>query len=127
MSAGDAAVGWLFLTQILRDLEEVGQRYGLGRPPLRTAPPPDLPVDDPGDQVLAGNAGLDAELAALEDDEILVAVPVELPGEDPTATLVRLHRTEEAVSGRLGPSRASSTAGEVYVWAFPLPGSEDPR
>jgi hypothetical protein len=122
LRSGDAAVRWMFFTQVLRDLEDVGKKYGLGSPPLRTSPHDasalvhaQLPLAG------SGHADVSAEMAAMEDDEVLVAVPSELPDEDRAAAEARLTRTEEAVSRLLGPSRAGSTSGEAYVWAFPLP------
>ena len=120
LTSGDAAVRWMFFTQILRDLEHVGREYGLGSPPLRDSPD-DVPDPRGRPPLLAcGHADIGAEMAALEDDEVLVAVPSELPGEDRETAEGRLTRTEEAVSGLLGPSLAGSTAGAAYVWAFPL-------
>ena len=121
LTSGDAAVRWMFFTQVLRDLDEIGKKYGLGSPPLNISPK-DVTASPVGSPLAeSGGADVSAEMAALEDDEVLVAVPSELPDEDRAAAEARLTRTEEAVSRLLGPSRAGSTAGEAYVWAFPLP------
>jgi len=122
LPTGHAAVRWKFFLQVLRDLERIGEKYGLGNPPLKVPSYETPEFLEGGTSLLPpGNADFRAELAALEDDEVLVAVPSELPDEDRVASAARRTKTEEAVSRLLGPSRAGSTAGDAYVWAFPLP------
>jgi len=121
LTSGDGAVRWMFFNQVLQDLADVGKKYGLGDPPLRIPPP--AASEPPGEFFVdaCGRADVGAEMAAMEDDEVLVVVLCKLPDEDQVAAEARLTRTEEAVCRLLGPSRAGSTAGEAFVWAFPLP------
>lgn len=117
---------WWFLRQVQHVLEAVAERFDLGLPPLRelyddpgsSLPPLDSlpPVDQNAD------ADISAEVEALEDDEMLVVVPYQLPGEDEQALFSRRLHTDTLLTDILGaPPSASGTTGNAYVFTFPMP------
>ena len=117
---------WWFLQQAQHVLELVAERYDLGPPPLcevddepdSSPPPPDsLP---PVDQAAA--ADISADLEALEEDEMLVIVPYQLPGEDEQALFTRRLHTDALLTDILGaPPNASGATGNAYVFTFAMP------
>ena len=49
LTSGDVAIRWMFFSQVLRDLGDVGKKYGLGDPPLRISP---LVASEPSSNIL---------------------------------------------------------------------------
>lgn len=111
---------WWFLQQAQRVLETVAARYDLSEPSLRELDhDPDLPLP-PVDQNAIADIG--ADLDALEDDEILVAIPYQLPGEDEQTLFDRRLRIDAVLTEVLrAPPRASSATGNAYVFTFAVP------
>lgn len=117
---------WWFLQQAQHVLEAVAERYDLALPPLREldgesdsplARPDSLPPVDRN-----AEADISADLEALEDDEMLVVVPYQLPGEDEEALFSRRLRTDALLTDIFGaPPSASSATGNAYVFTFATP------
>lgn len=117
---------WWFLRQAQDVLDAVADRYGLGTPPLHESDDESdssLPQSDslpPVDQNAA--ADISADLEAMEDDEMLVVVPYQLPGEDEQALFSRRLQTDALLTQVLGaPPSASGATGNAYVFTFAMP------
>src|SRR6266496_8985 len=111
---------WHFFYFALQAFEDIAEKYKLRRPPLNmnlTGPGP-VWIPDSAGTPLSGDgaaAGIAAEMAALEDDEVLVVA--RLPADGPQPVNDRLQAVESTLSTTLGTIRASATAGDAYVWA----------
>ena len=115
---------WLFLRLVQDVLAAVADRYDLGDPPLDG---PGEPDEEPGfplppvDHDAAADVG--ADVAALQDDEVLVVIPSQLPWEDERRLLDRRQRVDAALTEIFrAPPRASSATGNAYVFVLGLPG-----
>lgn len=114
---------WLF-KEVLLGLEGIGEKYRIGSPPLVLAPA----VEDDRDErsetpPVSPYAPSDVEpdLAALDEDEVLLVLPVAADHENEQQAAARRARHEAAFTGLLGPARASSWSGNAYTITFQLP------
>jgi hypothetical protein len=115
---------WWFLQRVQRILMTVADRYNLGDPPLRELDPqPNLSTGlplPPVDRTAPADVGADVE--ALDDDELLVVVPYQQPGEDERAVLDRRLRVDAALTDAFGASpTASGATGNAYIFTFGMP------
>ncbi len=114
---------WHFFDFALRTFDDIAQKFELPRPPLNMNLAGPGPVGIPasvGTPLSSGGeaAGIAAELAALEDDEVLVVA--RRPADAPQSTHDRRRSVESTLSTTLGTIRASAFVGDAYVWAVSI-------
>jgi hypothetical protein len=118
---------WHFFNFAVETLNDLGRRYGLSSPPPLKMPPytqhclgqavsgdlatPNTPAE--------AFAGVEAELAALEDNEVLV-IALRSPTDDESAADARIRKIDARLERRLGSISGSSFLGQGYMWAVAI-------
>jgi hypothetical protein len=123
----DGDLRWYFFHFVLNTLNEIAGRHGLSVPPpldVMPRPPDDLPGTDHVPVMTAMDAGaelmgIQAELAGLQDGEILV-IALNRAGDDEVAAEARIRKIDARLERKLGPIGGSSSLGNGYMWAVAI-------
>jgi hypothetical protein len=130
LPADKAELAWWFFSETLRTLTLLAQRYELPAPPLRLEaapanhddecwPPPPGSAPPPASPYAASD--VEADLAALDDNEVLLVIRYIGDHETEQEAAVRRRRQEAALAKILGRARASSVTGNAYTITFHPP------
>lgn len=129
--ARDSDMAWWFFNETLKTLSAIAERYELPSPPFRLEALKGVDGFDE-DPASAGPAlppashyapsDVEADLAALEEDEVLLVVRYQKDGESESAATARRQRQESTLVRLLGPVRASSASGNAYILTFSTSG-----